>query len=1022
VSPRRLRSHPDRLAGSSSQQREQRYPLSRRRFLEAAGGAAFGAALIGSPALARAARQANIASGQQWKDQVIMTLEVAKFATDEGDGNLTGDNSLGSNDIDRFEFALDESVGQSRYQGAGFLGGDLIGVYNNVVHLKDLGVTSVILYPVMLTDKQDFLGFLPTGYDITDWMTLDPNFRGDGQSATDYSSYINAINALRDPSIGGYAINVLQDLAISLTGHEHPWFFPLQAEANISKFRLWDPITESNNVGTPVTVGDFLFFDLSSLFNIDAFSYPSDTTDGDFDGQGNTYPADQVGYSVYAAIGYSNYLGYLLGLKLDGYQNAVGGSTATNVVIGVSQLKYCTLSVAAAAYGAPQNVTFRVSYSDGSHTDTPVTVPVWNPSATPANYLVQFPYMNTPSGQGSSPVYIYDITLSNDPTKSATSISLLASSGVSQVRIFGATGLPVTWPIRIDLSSEYNEDGISSDANKGDGNLSGSGLLFPLEGASSGTAFTPSVVGTFSSEQVTSTRFAVGPVFDGRDNMVEASGQTISVPAQQCHQFRVAAFATPDSSGSGPGPLTFSVNYSDGSSTQTQLTVKLFTATPGSSDVAVHQSDHAHRDEAGVWVDDTTTILTVFGYVLQADWSKQATSITLPSSSQVHVVAIDPVIYVDSDFALPVLDHRDGMSDNTGMYAYLEEVMSFWLGKVPFDGYRVDSVQNFFPSVLSQLMQQFWTQQYPGLWIFGEAAVAEPTLEQPSAQPLPWQLNRQDYTNPSGSVGLTGVSDFNAADAIRNTFGLQNSAASGQFSLIQQSITWDQLFEQPWNQAAFFDVYENDPFLEYATGDAATVLAKARLAAAYLLSLNRVPLLFTGDEYFVIYGSQAAAGSDARKPGYLFSSAVQSNSVYQDNYAYMKTLIAMRNYSSALRSAEALDAGKWVLQGDSLFGFVRSDGSSQVVLALFNNQSAAALPFTVNLPAGLTGGGTYNFIYSAGSGSYGGSDPAVSWNSQTAAQIAAMNPWEAKLILASGTPPPGGWAPRHRAAKKQGSK
>jgi len=935
-----------------------------------------------------------------------MTVEVAKFGTQEGDGNLTGDNSVGSSDIDRFQYALDEPAGQANYQGAGFLGGDLIGVTNNVAHLKDLGVTTVILYPTMLTDKQDFFGNLPTGYDITDWKQIDPNFRGDSQSPNDYGSYINAINALRDPSVGGYAINVLQDLAISLAGREHPWLFPLQAQANISKFRLWDPNDQSNNIGTPVTFGDYLFFDLSSLFNVDAFSYPADTADGDFDGDGNTYPADQVGYSSYGAMGYNNYIGFLYGLKLNGYRNAVGGSSATNVLIDVPQLKYCTLGVAAAAYGAPQDVVFRVRYSDGSHTDTPVTVPVWNPSSSPGlnNYLVQFPYMNTPSGQQSTPVYIYNLTLSSDPTKEATSMSLLAGPGASRVRIFGATGFPVNWPTRIDLSGVYNEDGISSAANKGDGDLSGSGLLFPVEGSSVGTIFPPSVAGNFASEQVTSTRFAVGPVFDGRDNMVRAAGQRISVPATRCHQFRIAAFATPGSSGSGPGPVPFTVNYSDGSSTQTHLTVELLTASPGSSDVIVHQSDHAYRDENGTWVDDPTRTLTVFGYVLQADWTRQATSITLPSSSQVHVVAIDPMIYIDSNYALPVLDHRDGKSDGTGMYAYLESVMSFWLGKVPFDGYRIDSAQNFFPSVLSQLMRQFWDTDYPGLWIFGEAAVAEPTLEQPDAQPLPWQLNRQDYTNPSGTIGMTGVYDFNAADAIRNTFGLQNSASAGQFSLIQQSITWDQMFEQPWNQAAFFDVYENFPFLQYASGDDATKLAKIRLAAAYVLSLNRVPLLFTGDEYGLIYGSQAPAGSEARKPGYLFSSYVQSNSTCQDNYAYMKTLVAMRRYSSALRSEEALDSGKWVLQGDSLFGFVRTDGS-QVVLALFNNQSTAAGPFTVSLPAGLTGNGTYNFIYPAGSGSYGGSDPAVSWTSLSTAQIAQMNPWEAKIILASGTPP-----------------
>jgi hypothetical protein len=112
-----------------------------------------------------------------------------------------------------------------------------------------------------------------------------------------------------------------------------------------------------------------------------------------------------------------------------------------------------------------------------------------------------------------------------------------------------------------------------------------------------------------------------------------------------------------------------------------------------------------------------------------------------------------------------------------------------------------------------------------------------------------------------------------------------------------------------------------------------------------MFTINRIPMLFSGNEYLLIYGASAPPG----RPGYLFTSDVSGNSTYQDNYAYMQTLLSMRLGSDALRSEEALTSSSWVLQADPTFGFVRQ-GNGGIVLALFNNQDSSASSFTVNLP------------------------------------------------------------------------
>ncbi|MET7400123.1 hypothetical protein ABZS66_42225 [Dactylosporangium sp. NPDC005572] len=943
-----------------------------------------------------------------WKDQVILTVELAKYAGDGADAGFTGDNSAGSNDIQRYQFALDTPAGQPpRYQGSGMFGGDLVGFRDHVGHIKELGATTTVIYPVMEADRQEFLGFLPTGYAVRDFRRLDANFRTGGQPATDFSAYTDLVDDLHDPAIGGYRVNVLQDLPMAGTGTEHAWFTPEAAAANVDRYRRWDPSVIANNNGADgsgaTTFADSVVVDIAGTFDTDAFSFADGTGDGDLDGVGGSLPAEGVGAASYGVVGYDSYLGYRYGPKLNGRPNATAGSATTARSFGFPAAlrhKYGTLGVAAAAVGGDQQVTFRVTYADATTTDTTLTVPRWDPAGAPATYLARFPARHTRSGPVQAPVYLYSLLLDTDPTKEVVEVRLLPGAGAARTRVFGISGLPVTAPARADLSAYYNEDGIATEAAPGDGDLTGSTLLFPKEGLL--RPLTPDVVGVYpatSPTTPTNARFVVGPAAPGRDNMVRAEGQAVDVVDQRYHYIRLAAFAT----GGSARPATFRVNYADGTTTDTVVTVKPMTAAADAGDVLVHQGDHALRRTAGgAWVRDTGVRPKVWGYQLAADWEKTVTSITLPDDADVHVVGVSTVVLLDSGYGMPLLDHADGRSTGTGTFGELVGTMRFWTG-LGVDGLRIDSAQTYRPAALAQACGTYRAVDGADRWLLGEAAVREPARSHPLQQPLPWQPRREAYTNPSGGVGFTGVYDFETADALRDTFGRQVSAvADPDWSLVRRSIEWDGRYEEPWNQVAFFDVYENQPFLAYADGATyAEKLPRIRMAAAYLFAINRIPMLFTGDEYLVNYGGTEPAGADSRRPGYLFSPAVAADPTYLDNFAYMKALVAMRKGQPALSSAERMTADSWFLQRDDLFGFVRRASTGEQVVAVFNNSPDPVAGFDAPLPAGVTGGGTFNYVRRAGA-TYGADDPTVSFPRPGTLRISSMAPWEAKIVQIAG--------------------
>ena len=132
---------------------------------------------------------------RRWEDEIVYVVIIEEFF----DGDPT-------NDVMRGRFFKE----RERYEG-GFWGGDLKGVIAKLDDLKDLGFTTLLLYPVMQNDDSPVGKFLPTGYRPKDYENVDKNF---GDNAT-LRALVDAAHARN--------VRVILDMPLAMPGFEHPF-------------------------------------------------------------------------------------------------------------------------------------------------------------------------------------------------------------------------------------------------------------------------------------------------------------------------------------------------------------------------------------------------------------------------------------------------------------------------------------------------------------------------------------------------------------------------------------------------------------------------------------------------------------------------------------------------------------------------------------------------------------------------------------------------------------------------------
>lgn len=133
---------------------------------------------------------------RSWEDEIVYVIVVQKF--------FNGDRS---NDVMLGRFGKE----RGRYEG-GFWGGDLEGIAQKLDYLTSLGVTALLLYPVIDNDDGPFGKFLATGYRPKDYFRVDENC---GDMAT-LKRLIEVAHRR--------GLRVILDLPLGMPGVEHPYY------------------------------------------------------------------------------------------------------------------------------------------------------------------------------------------------------------------------------------------------------------------------------------------------------------------------------------------------------------------------------------------------------------------------------------------------------------------------------------------------------------------------------------------------------------------------------------------------------------------------------------------------------------------------------------------------------------------------------------------------------------------------------------------------------------------------------
>ncbi|MDP4502253.1 glycosyl hydrolase family 95 catalytic domain-containing protein [Nonomuraea turcica] len=172
-----------------------------------------------------------------------------------------------------------------------------------------------------------------------------------------------------------------------------------------------------------------------------------------------------------------------------------------------------------------------------------------------------------------------------------------------------------------DLSSHFDNDGVSAHESMTDGDYDGSGYTYP------GEELPPA--GPYTLQGLTFTFPAHG---DGAKNNVTAQGQTIAVPPGRYARAWLLGSAT---FGDASGTLT--ATYADGSTGQVPFTVPNWTGQPPAGGFEAVRCTHRHG-QAGA----STSKVALFAVPVTVDPSKELRSLTLPvlARPQLHLFAL----------------------------------------------------------------------------------------------------------------------------------------------------------------------------------------------------------------------------------------------------------------------------------------------------------------------------------------------------------------------------------------------
>ena len=244
--------------------------------------------------------------------------------------------------------------------------------------------------------------------------------------------------------------------------------------------------------------------------------------------------------------------------------------------------------------------------------------------------------------------------------------------------------------------------------------------------------------------------------------------------------------------------------------------------------------------------------------------------------------------------------------ENPAVADYLIGVCQRWRTRSGCDGFRIDSAQLLPTAFLKRFVPEVKKGPPPPLGPF--TVVAELAIPP------------RDIGKTMSEVGFDGAYDFSAMTC-RDVFGRDEAVTKLSFVAGEAK----QYYPHPRALMAPIDNYE-DTFLSFAKEPKA---ARSWPALAFILTTDRVPLLYSGNEL----------GIESRDVGGVFPNGRKDSPFYKK----ARTLIALRNKEPALRRGDFAE----VVAHDSIYAFVRQLGGSRILIVLNGSNESKDVRFPV---------------------------------------------------------------------------
>jgi hypothetical protein len=354
--------------------------------------------------------------------------------------------------------------------------------------------------------------------------------------------------------------------------------------------------------------------DLAPYYNQVGVSSDNATGPGNLDGGGYSYSANALGGGII------NWQGVPFVLGPAGQNNVVQAASQT---IPLPSGNYTALFLIGTAVQGGQSGTFTLHYSDGSTSVVTQKFSDWaNDASNPGESVVRtMSYRNYSQNNGlqTLPMYAYGYSLPITAGKTLQSVTLPGDGDIKilAMDLVGAQS-------QVNLSSLFNQVGVTSDDNTNLGNLDGGGFSYSIS-ALGGNAVAWG-----------STTFNLGPA--GQNNVVAANSQTLMLAGGAYTALQVLAASI-----FGPQSGTFTVHYSDGTSarfTQSFSDWAVNSAEPGES--VLESMDYRNFNQDGGNGRQTRSMF-VYGYSFALDPDKTVVSVTFPANSNIKILAMDLV-------------------------------------------------------------------------------------------------------------------------------------------------------------------------------------------------------------------------------------------------------------------------------------------------------------------------------------------------------------------------------------------